>query len=866
MAINAALFAAQMWLGAITQPRPKRFTFEDLLESTNKGDETRPIPYVRGKWKTKPQRIWLGDFKVRAVERDSHWSDYLWAGALAGLLDLITVSYRYYVGQGFALTWGPINRVHQVYADDLPCAVSPAFDNVGGTLLLDDPGLFGGDQPPGLGGVYAVCDVIGGTYTQSANPYLVSVEGSVVTALPGVAALIIRGPSGATESGYFSAGELNMHEWHVEVMAWPDVLNSGNARLANDSYNRIHAMYEWATSADFGAEYPTAKIYRPSWLEAAATCATDGLGFSGEINTGGNVREVFDQLKESVDAEVYEHPRDGLKIKLIRKDYSIPDLQVLDESNTDVVEEYTPGDYADTYNKTVLDFIDPTNNYQPRPATYADPANRTLQRRVAVKTLNYPGVASAELAQKLVTRDGRAAAQPFPPLIANAGEVARELWPGDVFQFQWRDPLVRKVFRVHARTPSVAFDESRSFRIVSTEDQYSLGMAVFGAPEGTSADNPADIWNTPPPSASWDTATFPPDGLQYTLMPGISGQLQSFITGAIIFGLYAGGQYARVYVTEPGGVETLSPLRLTPDADNKSQFVWPALVAGTYTFCIQTSAIVTDVTNGVKVCESIGAASFSVSPSGSQSPSASVSPSVSPSASTSPSASQSPSASTSPSSSPSPSVSASVSPSGSASPSASVSPSASTSPSSSASPSISVNITDDFNRADEDPLTTSSSGHTWVTQLSSIGVQSNRAHTYALTGGNAISTIESGISDCEVEVTLTAVAANSTTGGIVFRYVDNSNYWRYIDLGSNDGSVRVTKRVAGVNTDMWDSGPTSATVPFDLRVVLNGNDIDVWLDGVFQTTITDSAHASATKHGLFSSGGTPTMDDFSIIG
>lgn len=683
MALAAALIVGQLWLGEITRPRPKKMTFQDLLDSVNKGDETRPIPYIRGKWKTTPQRIWLGDFNARAVERDSHWTDYLWAGAAAFLLDAITVSYRYYVGQGFALCWGPINRVHQVYVDDLPCAIPPVVDNAGGSLQLDDPQLFGGDQPPGLGGVYAVCDVIAGNYTQGRNAYIQSLEGNI-PALRGVAALVVRGPSGATESGYFSALQLNLREWAVEVMAWPDVLGDGNNRLSDDSYNRVHSLYEWATSADYGAEYPTSRIHRASWLEASQTVFDEGLGFRGEINTGENVRQVFDAIKDSIDAEIYEHPVDGLKVKLIRKDYSIPALKVLDESNCDVVEEYTPGDLADTFNRTELRFIDASNNYQPKPAIYEDPANRTLRRFGSVKSIEYPGVGSAALAQLLVTREGRAAAQPLPPLVLNSGEAARDLWPGDCYQFQWSDPLVRKIFRVHARTPSVAFEAPRSFRIQSTEDQYSIGMSVFGAPEGTDASDPVDCWDTAPPDPAFDTANFPPDGLEYTLMPGLAGELQSWIRGGIDFGTYACGQYARVYVTEPGGVETLSPIRVMPDAGTGlGTFNWPALTSGTYTFCIQTFSL-TGVTTGNKVCASIGAASFSASPSGSVSPSASQSPSPSPS--TSPSSSASPSISPSPS----PSFSPSVSPSGSASPSASQSPSGSVSPSHSQSPSSSA--------------------------------------------------------------------------------------------------------------------------------------------------------------------------------
>jgi hypothetical protein len=176
-----------------------------------------------------------------------------------------------------------------------------------------------------------------------------------------------------------------------------------------------------------------------------------------------------------------------------------------------------------------------------------------------------------------------------------------------------------------------------------------------------------------------------------------------------------------------------------------------------------------------------------------------------------------------------------------------------------------VNITDDFNRADEDPLTNATTSEPWVTQLGSIGVQTNKAHTYALSGGNAISTIEAGVADVEVVCVMTAVANNSTTGGLVFRYVDNSNYWRYIDKGNADGSVVVTKRVAGVNTDVFDSGPTAAVVPFELKIIADGNDIEVWLDGSLVDSFTDSFNATATKHGLFSSGGTPTMDDFSIV-
>jgi hypothetical protein len=325
------LMAAQMYLGEITKPRPKRVTFDEFFQN-NAPDETRPIPYIRGRWKTVPQRAWYGDYLARAVERDSTWTDFVIGGILGGpvfglglaaALDTITVNYQYHLGQFFPLTWGPINRVHQVYVSDRPVAVAPVTDNAGGTILLDDPDAFGGNQPPGEGGIYGPCDVIAGTYSQSRNAYMQLMLGNI-PALRGVAGLVVRGPSDPSNPdpshptyGYFSAGQPNLREWAVELMAWPDVLGSGKARLADDSFNRVSALYELATgSIDFAAAYPVADMDTPAWLEAESTVYDEDLGFSGESNVeGANLRNFFDEMKASIDAEIYEHPRKGLSTR-----------------------------------------------------------------------------------------------------------------------------------------------------------------------------------------------------------------------------------------------------------------------------------------------------------------------------------------------------------------------------------------------------------------------------------------------------------------------------------------------------------------------------------------------------------------------
>jgi hypothetical protein len=137
------------------------------------------------------------------------------------------------------------------------------------------------------------------------------------------------------------------------------------------------------------------------------------------------------------------------------------------------------------------------------------------------------------------------------------------------------------------------------------EDQFATGARVGGNPGATSHVDPSAGLSVAPPSASWDAVLHPPDGLAQIVIENADSTLTTYVEGAIVFGFYAsGGQYARIYVTEPGGVESLSPIQLAPDDDNKATFRWPAVATGTYTFCVQTFSI-TGATNGTKVCESI---------------------------------------------------------------------------------------------------------------------------------------------------------------------------------------------------------------------------------------------------------------------
>lgn len=614
MWVQAALIAGQMWLSELTRKRPHKVTFEEFQQS-NKPSEIRPIIYVAGTKEIIPSRKWYGDFKQRAVERDSHWTDYIWAGAFAFLLDAITVGYRYYCAEMFELCYGPDTHIEQIkIRDRITHQATIGADNAGGGFLMDDPQAWGGDQPPGEGGEYAWIDVTRGNYSDHTNAYLEGLLNSPPNKTPsgrGVSWLIKRGssgPAGFPESAYFAAGGIGYNptfgEWKITVRRQPNNLGTLFSKIGRHA-NPAEVLWEWGVvSLDYGAHLPLSKVNIASFQAAAETFHEEGNGWSGKIETPTSAFEVCRNIAAQVDAVLDASPSLGWTIRLIRRDYSFGSLPILDKSVITRFDGYSPGAYEDTINKIVIPYEDINNRSADRPAIYTDPANLSIQGFEVPQTQEYIGVGDSTQAGMLATRDGRAFSLPRGPLECWVKPSWGKLrYRGEVVKWVWENPSFTKLMRLTAISPGNV--DNSDYKIVSMEDQFATGARTQGTPTGTEHVDPSDVLAVAPPSASWDTATNPPDGLVLNIVVGNAGDLTTWINGRIIFGAYApGGQFTRIWVTEPLGTQTLSPLRLPPELDNKAQFNWPVLKEGLYEFCIQTFSI-TGATNNVKVCAEI---------------------------------------------------------------------------------------------------------------------------------------------------------------------------------------------------------------------------------------------------------------------
>lgn len=170
---------------------------------------------------------------------------------------------------------------------------------------------------------------------------------------------------------------------------------------------------------------------------------------------------------------------------------------------------------------------------------------------------------------------------------------------------------------------------------------------------------------------------------------------------------------------------------------------------------------------------------------------------------------------------------------------------------------------DNFDRANENPLATSSGGQAWVhPTFGKFKVVSNKAQ--ANTGsGTTLSVMESGLADFTLSVDIDLIGAGDQS--VPFRVVDISNYWICCFFG---GTLYLRKVVAGSASWVggFPSAPTSGL--HTLGIVCAGSSIDTFIDSVAKHAATDAFNATATLHGLstgnFSEDLTSTWDNFSV--
>lgn len=170
-------------------------------------------------------------------------------------------------------------------------------------------------------------------------------------------------------------------------------------------------------------------------------------------------------------------------------------------------------------------------------------------------------------------------------------------------------------------------------------------------------------------------------------------------------------------------------------------------------------------------------------------------------------------------------------------------------------------VYDTFNRTNAvGDLGKALSGDTWADDGNmDIATNAARANSDTLQMPNL--DLGASATNQVIEVDCAAIGAGDEVG-VIFRHVDANNQYRlYLDKGSNE--LILEKNVAAAMTEITSPAFTVGTT-HNLRVIMQGSRIRVWVDRILRIDTTDTGLTTGTKVGLFArnANGTTTFEDF----
>ena len=235
--------------------------------------------------------------------------------------------------------------------------------------------------------------------------------------------------------------------------------------------NPAHMIREMFTEKRWCRGYNEADIDDASFTIAADTLYDEQFGLSMEFAEQSTVEDMLNEILRHISGKLYVHRSTGLiTLKLIRNDYTIGDLLVLDESRIVKIENATRKLTGELVNSVTVTYSATPRGDQGS-LTIFEEGLLQLQGGVVSTKIDYPGVTNSFIAGNLALRDLRALSTPLLSCTVYASRHAAQLHIGDAFVLNWPDLKINNVvMRVDAI--NVGNNLSNQVKITCSEDVF----------------------------------------------------------------------------------------------------------------------------------------------------------------------------------------------------------------------------------------------------------------------------------------------------------------------------------------------------------------------------------------------------------
>lgn len=246
-----------------------------------------------------------------------------------------------------------------------------------------------------------------------------------------------------------------------------DIEVSGNVV----NMNGVHIVHEALTNKVWGLKRPDAEMDDTAWRAAADTCYNERLGLSLEWNKQGEIQDFIKEILKHISATLYVDRTTGkFVLKLIRGDYTVGDLLVLDEDSVEGVDEAARRATGELVNQVTVTYTN-TINGDAATAPVKDMGLIRAQGAVISEVIDYPGLTNFYDASRAALRNLKVFSAPLLTCTIKAGRKAAKLNPGQPFVFNW-PPL--QIDHVVMRATEIELGDGRSgrVRVTAVEDEF----------------------------------------------------------------------------------------------------------------------------------------------------------------------------------------------------------------------------------------------------------------------------------------------------------------------------------------------------------------------------------------------------------
>lgn len=399
-----------------------------------------------------------------------------------------------------------------------------------GQIAINKPNLFGGAKKEG--GVKGLAWWLPGDPDQTMPESLASRLGLTASTCPGFRGLasvfftgarnilsdietglldILSGaPANNRKGFYWGSNNPYLRTMAIRVRRPSIGLNPAYAliRMPNDSLgneqyasNPAHMVYECLTNKDWGMGENPSVIDKDSFEAAALTLYNEGFGLNMIWTRQSEIGKFIGEIATHIQAAIFVRPSTGKHtFKLLRADYDVDELPVIDPSNA-TLSTYKRKAWGELANEVVVTMTN-SETGKDETVTAQDLAGIAAEGGIVSSSQNYYGITSQDLAIKVANRDLAASVNPIATCEA---VVTREFWntvSSDVVLLSWPEyGIERLVFRV-----SVVDKDDNTVSLQLYEDIFGLNLASYLDSGGTEWENPSQ---PPSPATRYQMGTAP---------------------------------------------------------------------------------------------------------------------------------------------------------------------------------------------------------------------------------------------------------------------------------------------------------------------------------------------------------------------